>query len=202
MFCSSFSWMERMKDVIFMKNNKQIVKALTSGDKVIFEKVYRHYYQWLCSFGSQYVSLDEAEEIVQDTMLWLWENRTSLNPNLSLKSFLFTIVKNKALNQIHHSHIKRRAYDAIALEHKEEFENPKFYMENELFVLYKKALTKLDPKLREAYELTRKKNLTHKQIAEMLNVSHQTVNYRIGQALKSLRVELKDYLPLLAFLFC
>ncbi|MGL5261470.1 MAG: sigma factor-like helix-turn-helix DNA-binding protein, partial [Bacteroides sp.] len=53
-------------------------------------------------------------------------------------------------------------------------------------------------KLREVYDLTRKCNFTHKQIAEKLHVSHQTVNYRISKALKVLRDELKDYLPLLA----
>ena len=71
---------------------------------------------------------------------------------------------------------------------------------NELFRLYEEALRQLPKECREAYEMNRNQHLTHKEIAEKLKVSPQTVNYRIGQALKLLRVALKDYLPL--FLLC
>jgi RNA polymerase sigma-70 factor (ECF subfamily) len=66
---------------------------------------------------------------------------------------------------------------------------------------YNKALGKLPAEFRESYELNRKYHLTHKEIAEKLKVSPQTINYRISQALKILRIELKDYLPLLLLLY-
>ncbi|MEG2573343.1 MAG: sigma factor-like helix-turn-helix DNA-binding protein, partial [Bacteroides sp.] len=78
--------------------------------------------------------------------------------------------------------------------------DPDFYLENELFTLYNNALKRLPKEFREAYELNRIHNLTHKEIALKLNVSPQTINYRISQALKILRIELKDYLPLLLLL--
>ena len=61
-------------------------------------------------------------------------------------------------------------------------------------------MEKLPAEFRESYEMNRKDHLTHKEIAQKLNVSPQTINYRIGQALKILRIELKDYLPLLFLL--
>lgn len=183
-----------------LEDNDAIITALNRGDEDVFDEVYRFYFRGLCGFCSQYVSAAEAEEIVQDTMMWLWENRTALIAQLTLKTLLFTIVKNKALNRISHLEIKRRVHQEIAEKYETEFASPDFYLNNELFQLYEKALNKLPPEFRQAYEMNRKGNMTHKEIAEKLNVSHQTVNYRISQALKILRVELKDYLPLF-FLF-
>lgn len=186
---------------IDINDNKSVITALKDGDVQTFEEVYRYYFRGLCAFCSQYVSLIESEEIVQDTMMWLWENRLSLIAELTLKTLLFTIVKNKALNRITHYEVKRKVHQEIAEKYENEFANPDFYLGNELFVLYDKALKKLPPEFREAYELNRKYHLTHKEIAQKLNVSPQTINYRIGQALKILRIELKDYLPFLLLIY-
>ncbi len=87
-----------------INNNKSIINALKAGEEYVFDAVYRHYFRRLCAFCSQYVSeQEEIEEIVQDTMMWLWENRCNLMEELTLKTLLFTIVKNKALNRISRS---------------------------------------------------------------------------------------------------
>lgn len=185
---------------IDINDNKSVIAAMKDGNEQTFEEVYRYYFRGLCAFCSQYVSLIESEEIVQDTMMWLWENRSSLIAELSLKTLLFTIVKNKALNRITHHEVRRKVHQEIAEKYENEFTNPDFYLGNELIALYDKALKKLPAEFRESYELNRKHHFTHKEIAQKLNVSPQTVNYRIGQALKILRVELKDYLPVLLIL--
>ena len=185
-----------------INNNKSIITALKAGEEYVFDAVYRHYFSRLCAFCSQYVSeQEEIEEIVQDTMMWLWENRCRLLEELTLKTLLFTIVKNKALNRISHFEIKRKVHQEITEKYEKEFDNPDFYLENELFRLYENALKQLPKDYREAYEMNRSHRLTHKEIAEKLNVSPQTVNYRIGQALKLLRIALKDYLPLFILYF-
>ena len=118
------------------------------------------------------------------------------------KDSSLTIVKNKALNKISHFEIKRKVHQEIAEKYETEFSSPDFYLENELFRLYEEALRKLPAEFRQAYEMNRSLQMTNKEIAEKLNVSPQTINYRIGQALKILRSELKDYLPLIMlFLF-
>lgn len=185
-----------------INNNKSIITALKAGEEKVFDAVYRHYFRRLCAFCSQYVDeQEEIEEIVQETMMWLWENRSSLMADLTLKTLLFTIVKNKALNRISHFEIKRKVHQEIVDKYESEFDNPDFYFGNELFRLYEEALEKLPKEYREAYEMNRNHHLTHKEIAEKLNVSPQTVNYRIGQALKLLRIALKDYLPLFILYF-
>ena len=184
-----------------INDNSTVIAALKDSDVQAFEEVYRYYFRGLCAFCSQYVSQIESEEIVQDTMMWLWENRCSLLEELTLKTLLFTIVKNKALNRISHFEIKRKVHQEITEKYEKEFDNPDFYLENELFRLYENALKQLPKDYREAYEMNRSHRLTHKEIAEKLNVSPQTVNYRIGQALKLLRIALKDYLPLFILYF-
>ena len=185
-----------------INNNKFIIAALKAGEESVFDTIYRHYFSRLCGFCSQYVNEQEdIEEIVQETMLWLWENRSSLIEDLTLKTLLFTIVKNKALNRLSHLEIKRKVHLEIIEKYESEFDNPDFYLKNELFQLYEDALKQLPKEFREAFEMNRNQHLTHKEIAEQLNVSPQTVNYRIGQALKLLRVALKDYLPLFIIYF-
>lgn len=185
-----------------INDNHFVITAIKASDEKVFEAVYRHYFRSLCGFCSQYVSeQEEIEEIVQDTLVWLWENRSSLVEELTLKTLLFTIVKNKALNRISHFEVRRRVYQIISEKYEREFSNPNFYLENELLQLYEEALVKLPKEFREAYEMNRTQRLTHKEIASKLNVSPQTINYRIGQALKLLRIALKDYLPLFVFCF-
>jgi RNA polymerase sigma-70 factor (ECF subfamily) len=179
-----------------LATNSQIITMLRTGDEYCFEWVYKTFFAGLCSFSSQYVPLEEAKEIVQETMLWLWENKTSLIPELSLKSLLFTIVKNKALNRVTQNATKSKVYQKIEKKFQQQFNDPDFYLQKELMSMFNEALNKLPAEYRRAFEMNRFEKLTHKEIAEQLNVSPQTVNYRIGQALKILRKELKDYLPL------
>ena len=69
-----------------LNDNRLIIKTLKSGDQKVFSLVYASYYKPLCLFCSSYVSLEEAEEIVQDLMMYVWEKRELLVEDLSLKS--------------------------------------------------------------------------------------------------------------------
>lgn len=188
--------MKKTAQYIDINDNKQIVSALNEGHESVFDAVYRHYFKKLCAFCSQYIpDLEETEEIVQETMVWLWENRLTLKAELTLKSLLFTIVKNKALNRISHYEIKQKVHEEIHQKYESTFENSDFYDQDELFRMYRQTLDNMPKDIRETFLMNRNQNLTHKEIAAILNVSPQTVNYRIGQALKMLRQALKDYLP-------
>jgi RNA polymerase sigma-70 factor (ECF subfamily) len=188
--------MKKTAQYIDINDNKQIVSALNEGHESVFDAVYRHYFKKLCAFCSQYIpDLEETEEIVQETMVCLWENRLTLKAELTLKSLLFTIVKNKALNRISHYEIKQKVHEEIHQKYESTFENPDFYDQDELFRMYRQTLEKMPKDIRETFLMNRDRSLTHKEIAAILNVSPQTVNYRIGQALKMLRQALKDYLP-------
>lgn len=182
-------------------SNIDIIRLLKAESVESFEQVFTYYFKPLCAFASQYVSGEDAQEIVQETMLWLWENRHTIIEEMSLQSLLFTIVKNKSLNKVKALQVSTKVHNNIVEKYKEEFENPDFYLEKELYQIFTDALDKLPPKYREAFEMSRNQQMTHKEIAVKLNVSPQTVNYRLGKALEMLRHELKDYLSLLLLLF-
>jgi len=180
--------------------NELTLHLLKAGNDNAFDTVYKQYYRGLCAFASQYVAETEIEEIVQEVMMWLWENHASLVPELSLKSLLFMMVKNKCLNHISHNQIRQRVHEKLYAKFENQFEDPDFYIENELIALAAKAIRELPDDYRKAFEMNRFDNLTYNEIAERTGVSPKTVAYRISQALKILRVELKDYMPLLLVL--
>ena len=160
-----------------LNDNRLIIKTLKSGDQKVFSLVYASYYKPLCLFCSSYVSLEEAEEIVQDLM----------------KSFLFTSVRNRALNSITRSHITRQVYEEYQSQQLKSLPALDSCYGTELFNTYMEALHSLPKELQRVYVMSRYKQLTHKEIADKLEVSVQTVNYRIGKALQFFRIRLKDF---------
>lgn len=178
-----------------LNDNNLVVKTLKTGDPEVFSEVYASYYKPLCLFCSNYVSPEEAEEIVQDLMLYVWENHARLIEDLSLKSFLFTSVKNRALNSVTRAGIKRHVYEEYQSELVKNRISADSSFGTELFNTYMKALHDLPGPQQEAYFMSRYKRLTHKEIADTLHVSVQTVNYRIGKALRFFRIRLRDFFP-------
>ena len=167
-----------------MQDNRTVVGLLRAGDEKCFDALFRRYYKPLCTYATRFVTPARAEELVQDTLMWVWENRTSLLPEMPLKSLLFTIVKNKSINHMSRDTIKNRVIRQLAEYYEEEFDDPDFYLEGELV---ERLMHRLEGR-------------THKEIAAALGVSPQTVNYRIGQTVRLLREELKEYWPLVVLL--
>ena len=185
---------------IDLHDNRTVVGLLRSGDEKCFDALFRRYYKPLCTYATRFVPPVRAEELVQDTLMWVWENRTSLIPEMPLKSLLFTIVKNKSLNSASRDTLKNRIIRQLAERYEETFDDPDFYLEGELVQRLTEALRKMPPEFRQTFRMHRLEGMTHKEIAARLNVSPQTVNYRIGQTVRLLREELSDYWPLLVLL--
>lgn len=179
-------------------NDDQILNLLQNGDRDAYKQLFLKYYSPLCEYASQYISDEDSEELVQDLMLFIWETRKMLIIGTSLKSYLFISTKHRCLNaikkQLYHERIHNHIYEKI----KDQFEDPDYYFINELTEHINKAIKELPDTYRDTFALSRFGELTNTQIA---GVSVKTVEYRISQALKILRVRLKDYLPLLSFLF-
>lgn len=183
-----------------IENNTQTIHLLKQGDKSCFRAFYKFYYKPLCAFASHWVPLSTAEDIVQDTMLYIWEKRELLMEDLSLKGLVFMIVKNKALNSAKRCDLHSRIHEALQERYEEQFSTPDFYLGGEMMKVYTAALATLPEQTRRIFEMSRFGDKTHAQIARELDLSPQSVNYHIGQALKILRVALKDYTFLLVWL--
>lgn len=131
-------------------------------------------------------------------MLWLWENRAKVHITDSLSKYLFSAVRNRCLTHLNHEMIERRVLSRMHERLHREFESPDFYVVEELQERIRAAVEQLPKTYREAFERNRFGRQTYEEIAAELHVSVKTVDYRIQQSLKILRVKLCDYLPLLA----
>ena len=87
-----------MKEVHLSESNF-LLSAIQRGDQKAFDALFRRYYPALCAYGHRFVDLEDAEEIVQDSLLWIWENRENLFIETSLSSYLFKMIYRKALNK-------------------------------------------------------------------------------------------------------
>ena len=185
------------------KNSFDLV-ALRKGDRNIFEAIYMQYSDMLLHICRSYLNNDMvAEEIVQDTFIKFWEVKEGLLDESNVKNYLFTIAKNKCLMYLRSEKAQNKNNKEVHyLEMQFNYEALSDMVDNmiefeELKLKIDKALDELSPKLKEVFLLNRFNGLKYKEIAERLDVSVKTVEYRMSKSLDILRSELKDYLPIL-----
>ena len=181
----------------YQSDNDFLSSAVQHGDQKAFDTLFRRYYPMLCAYGHRFVELEDAEEIVEDSLLWIWENRETLVIESSLNSYLFKMVYRRALNKLAHIDATQRADTRFYEEMQEMLQDTDYYQIEELAKRIEDAVAALPESYREAFVMHRFRDMSYKEIAETLGVSPKTIDYRIQQALKQLRVDLKDYLPLL-----
>lgn len=166
-----------------------------------FSDIYSIYYVRMLRFSQTYVIAEEdAENIVQDTFLYLWEH---------LDAFLFTLIKNRCLNFLKHQSYIQAKTCSLKADEELEYQLNLYALEQfdeavssipEVENLLSQTMQKLPERCREIFLLSRIEGLKYKEIAERLNISVNTVENQISIALRKLRSELKDYLPLLVFI--
>lgn len=179
-----------MKDLI-------IIEGLERNDKVVFEYVFNYYYSSLCAFSMQYIdNRNSVEDLVQDFFVYLWEEFPRLKIKSSLKSYLFTAIKNRCLDYQKHHKIKEkyRTYLLFSLD-KEDDSMQQYFAESELRQAIQTSFAKLTPRCREIFELSRINGLSNQEIAVKLDLSKRTVELQISNSLKILRKELAEFLP-------
>lgn len=181
------------------------IKELTVDEHNVrdnFDKIYILYFSRMRRFAKEYVLFDEdAENIVQDVFMFLWEKRDVLDIQVSLVSYIFMLVKNRCLDYLRHK--------VVADEYKQELSvklsalellNNSFTSDEEIASILRNAIDKLPERCREIFLKSRVEGKRYREIADELHLSVNTVENQMSIALKKLRVELKDYLPLLIFL--
>ena len=181
----------------YQSDNDFLLSAVQRGEQKAFDTLFRRYYPMLCAYGHRFVELEDAEEIVEDSLLWIWENRETLVIESSLNSYLFKMVYRRALNKLAHIDATQRADTRFYEEMQEMLQDTDYYQVEELTRRIEGAVAALPESYREAFVMHRFRDMSYKEIAETLGVSPKTIDYRIQQALKQLRTDLKDYLPLL-----
>lgn len=179
------------------------ITALRKGEKRAFEAVYNEFFGVLYHLCLTYLHDEKtAEEIVQDTFLKLWEIRENVNDQTNIRNFLYTITKNNCLNTLRNQKIslmyqKNMKYLEMQFNYEAMEKLGNYIQFEELRNKIEDAIMKLPEDVADTFRLSRFEELSYREIAEKQNISVKTVEARISKALRILRVELKDYLPLL-----
>lgn len=192
-----------MKDYKEKMNKTEIVfddlfkRVAFDDDEQAFKVLFVEFYPSLCVFAMRFVDGEEvARDIVQDVFFNVWKGRKSTFVTSSFRNFLITSVRNQCVDylrrqKLEHQFMEKGRLTGIQTSPEE------MYTLKELEVVLNRALAKLPDNVREAFEMNRFKGMTYNAIAEEMEVSPKTIEAYMSKALKILRVELSDYLPLL-----
>jgi RNA polymerase sigma-70 factor (ECF subfamily) len=183
-------------------NDLELFEQIKQGNEAAFESLFRSYYSSLCFFCNKIVKdAVVAEEIVQDIFYHFWEKRTTMTFTLSVKAYLFKAAYNNSLKYLRHQKIiQEHENHVISMDNNVQL--PDNYAEvGEMMHIINQTLTQVPKKTREIFELNRYKGLKYHEIAEKLNISIKTVEAHMSSLLKTFRINLKDYLPLILFFF-
>ena len=180
-----------------------LIEQIKSGDRSAFHGIFNEYYSDLCKFAASYVKdRDAAEDIVQDFFVRFWIGRNEISIKSSLKSYLFTSIRNRSLNYLRDNNKTIKLDENIDYLNNILPGNSSEDIENsEMNLILHDAINKLPAKCKEIFYLCKIKQLSYKEIAEKLEISPKTVENQMGIAFKKLHEILKPYMNSLIALF-
>jgi RNA polymerase sigma-70 factor (family 1) len=180
--------------VLNIKEQEQL-KLIRSGDHSAFQKIFEEFYAPLTIFARKFLlDPDLSREIVQDIFVNLYEKRSSLTIQTSLKSYLYQSVRNSCLNVIRKEKVHLAHHtELMKMSGNSEADWSEKIIETELENLIYQTIRGLPEKCRQIYLLSRQQELTNREIAQKLNISIRTVETQISKALKILRKKIGSY---------
>ncbi|MFY0254042.1 RNA polymerase sigma-70 factor [Chitinophaga sp. 30R24] len=169
-----------------------------------FEQVFKTYFKGLHAYACTLLK-DEvmAEEMVQNVFCKLWEKSGNININQSVSGYLYRAVYHECINYLRHQKVKatHQAYTKYQMGNDPQTGNTSGkVMLRELEEKLDAALQALPEKCRTVFQLSRFEELKYQEIADRLDISIKTVENQMGKALRLLRLNLVDFLPLLLIL--
>ena len=171
------------------RTDAEWVAAVRTGDPAAFEALFHAYHAPLCTSAHRYLGArDLAEEIVQEVFLFVWERRETWHVRTSVRSYLFTAVRNAAMSYLRHERVVRQREPEVRELHHARPTSPEAdALDAEIAVAVQQAVSRLPARCRLVFTLNREQGLTYAEIAKVLGISPRTVEVQIGRALKSLR---------------
>ena len=188
------------------KEEKDYIIELKKGSFSAFDHIFSSYKERLYAFAVGYLKVsDDAQELVQEVFVKVWENRETIDETRSFNSYLFTISKNTILNYFRKKAIEQSYIGYIKQNTHLTYNKAEEELEYE--ELLKKAnivIEQLPHRQKEIYRLSREKGLSNEEIAWKLHISKKTVENQVTLAMKFLRNQLgqeKMYMLLFISLF-
>ena len=184
-------------------SNKESAYYLpAAGDKESFDKLFIALYPRLTAYATLFLEPDAAEDVVQDLFVYLWEHSGKLIIHSSLEAYLFKSVYQRCLNQIRQRKMKdtyhRQLEERFADIEQQAFDPESNDAVRQLFLSelkrdLRQAIGELPERCREVFMMSYIYQLKNREIAEILDISVNTVENHITNALKTLRTKLKKY---------
>ena len=181
----------------------ELLNLLRDSDHAAYGEIFRLYFYLI--FTHAYKKLgdeEQAKDVVQDVFAALWFNRESNLPVSNLAGYLYTGVRNKIFDLFAHEQVKKRhveslkaylsVHGSVATDHR--------IRENQLRAYIDTEIEALPPKMRRIFEMSRKEQLSHKEIAAALGTSQNNVSKQVNNAMRLLRTKLGVVLYLWFFL--
>ena len=178
--------------------DEKLIAKFRDGDMNAFQKIYNSFCKPLYRFAFSYLKDSfEAEEIVQDVFLKVWEKREEIDLQKSFKSYLYRITVNKIYNELKHRVVKQKyEQHSLKLDQSTPATPESSFEFKELNTKLEQLLLKLPEQQRNIFIMSRWKGLSNIEIAENLNISSRTVENLIYRASRFIKLQLKDGYPL------
>lgn len=172
------------------------VDKIRAGDRAAFAALFRAYYRALVALVRARIgSKPEAEELIQDLFVRVWERRETLDPARPIDRYLLRAAKNAALDHLRRRRVTERMQSTLAADPPPRPSSPEDRVRSrELYTAARSIIDRLPERTREAFVLSREAGLSHAEIAKLMEVSSKTVEKQIGRALRALRAGLEPYL--------
>ena len=176
-----------------LSDERSLVLRLIEGDEDAFCELYAAYKNRLIYFAMRFLkSREYAEDIFQDAFAVVWQGRRFINPDASFSAYLYTIVRNRILNQLRDLSNQDKLREQIlsqAVNYTNETKDE--IIANDLRQFISRALQQLTARQREIFQMSRERQMSHREIAEVLGISVNTVQESISISLRTLRTYLE-----------
>lgn len=170
--------------------DRELTDLLRTGSERAFNEIYVRYKGLLHVHAYQKLGdFDEASDIIQELFTIIWVRRDALPQETNLQSYLFVSVRNRILDFIAHKKVESKYLNSFQsfINDEKSYITDLFIREKEFSEIIEKEINDLPPKMREVFLLSRRTGLSHKEIAQKLNISENTVKNQVKYALKILR---------------
>lgn len=183
----------------------------SSKDLKDFNRLFMDYKERFIRFATSYTRDPSlAEDIAVDSFMYYWENRNTIDTQANPPAYILTTIKHKCLNYLQSVQVRQDVSEKLRQHVEWELQTrissleacePYQLFSSEIQGIVKKSLSKLPEQTRKIFLLSRRDNLSHKEIAEKIGLSTKSIEFHISKTLRLLREDLKDYLPVITYLY-
>jgi RNA polymerase sigma-70 factor (ECF subfamily) len=179
----------------------ELTNLLKEGNSLAYTEIFERYTEVLLRHAFRFLSVqDEANDVVQDVFLLLWQKRETIVFQTSLSAYLYAAVRNRIFDMVSHQKVVSRYAESISNFMEQDYNITDYQVrEKILAAIIEKEIEALPEKMRQIFLLSRKEQLSYKEIAEQLNITDQTARQQVYNAVKKLKLKISSLLCISPF---